>query len=82
LHYKRARRTAPKRHRGEDLELIVEDDGVGIKDGQAPRGSGLGLKINSAMVHTLGVRRARDVACEGLRRPTLSGQCLWRFGKQ
>jgi two-component sensor histidine kinase len=40
---------------GEDrAELVVEDDGVGRKAEEAPRGSGLGTRIVSAMARTIG----------------------------
>jgi two-component sensor histidine kinase/CHASE3 domain sensor protein len=35
-------------------ELLVEDEGVGIDDGKAPRGTGLGSKLVQAMASSLG----------------------------
>jgi two-component sensor histidine kinase len=39
---------------GDEGELLVEDDGIGIGDGHAPRGTGLGSKLVQAMAGSLG----------------------------
>ncbi|TWA76920.1 two-component sensor histidine kinase [Azospirillum brasilense] len=42
------------------LSVSVEDDGVGFRNGDAPRGTGLGTRIVQAMTASLGARLAYD----------------------
>lgn len=52
---------------GAEVQLVVEDDGIGYPDGAAPRGSGLGAMIVKAMAHTARATVALDRAHQGTR---------------
>ena len=52
---------------GAEVQLVVEDDGIGYPDGAAPRGSGLGAMIVNAMAHTAKATVALDRAHRGTR---------------
>ena len=47
--------------------LMVEDDGCGMKSGDAPRGSGLGSKLIAAMAKSLSSKLVYDPAYSGVR---------------
>ena len=47
-------RVSLKKTAGRQVELVVEDDGVGSREGSAPQGSGLGSRIVKAMAQMLG----------------------------
>ncbi|MEJ1977900.1 MAG: sensor histidine kinase [Acetobacteraceae bacterium] len=49
------------------VELVVEDDGVGYPDGAAPKGSGLGAMIVSAMANTARATVELDRSHKGTR---------------
>ena len=49
------------------LQLVVEDDGRGIVDGAAPKGTGLGQKVIAAMARSLNSRIEFDPAHRGAR---------------
>jgi len=53
---------------GDDhFHLIVEDDGVGLSEGAAPRGSGLGSRLVVAMAKSLASKVDYDPAHRGVR---------------
>ena len=49
------------------IELVVEDDGVGYQEGAAPKGSGLGTMIVSAMARTVKATVLLDPSHKGTR---------------
>jgi two-component sensor histidine kinase len=49
------------------FSLCVEDDGIGITDGQAPRGSGLGSRLVLAMAKSLSADFGYDPEHAGVR---------------
>lgn len=49
------------------LSLIVEDDGVGMADGETPKGTGLGTRIIRAMATSLQAVQSLDPAHRGTR---------------
>ena len=55
------------RRAGEEIQLVVEDDGIGYPDGAAPRGSGLGGMIVNAMARTAKATVALDPKHKGTR---------------
>lgn len=55
------------RRRGEQFELAVEDDGVGIDPGANPRGTGLGTRVIRAMAQSLHSAIVYDPAHKGVR---------------
>jgi two-component sensor histidine kinase len=55
------------RRAGEEIQLVVEDDGIGYPDGVAPRGSGLGAMIVNAMARTAKASVALDPDHKGTR---------------
>ena len=55
------------RHVGDALSLVVEDDGVGIKAGQQPKGTGLGTRIVRTMVASLKASQSDDPSHRGTR---------------
>jgi two-component sensor histidine kinase len=55
------------RRAGEEIQLVVEDDGIGYPDGAAPRGSGLGGMIVNAMARTAKATVALDRQHKGTR---------------
>jgi two-component sensor histidine kinase/CheY-like chemotaxis protein len=53
---------------GDDhFQLIVEDDGIGLTEGMAPRGSGLGSRLVLAMAKSLASNLDYDPAHRGVR---------------
>ena len=54
-------------HVGDSLSLVVEDDGVGIKAGQQPKGTGLGTRIVRTMVASLKASQRDDPSHRGTR---------------
>lgn len=50
---------------GSLLSLVVEDDGVGMKDGAAPHGTGLGQRIVRAMATSIQSRIEREATGKG-----------------
>jgi two-component sensor histidine kinase len=61
---------------GEDVQLVVEDDGIGYPDGAAPRGSGLGGIIVNAMARTANATVTLDTHHKGTRFVVSLGQLL------
>lgn len=55
------------RQDGPMLTLVVEDDGVGMSEDAAPRGTGLGQKIIRTMAQGIQSRLERDMAHSGTR---------------
>ncbi|GBD50344.1 sensor histidine kinase [Methylopila sp. Yamaguchi] len=55
------------RQDGAMLTLVVEDDGVGMSEEAAPRGTGLGQKIIRTMAQGIQSRLERDAAHKGTR---------------
>lgn len=55
------------RRTDDGFELIVEDDGVGIDPGMAPRGTGLGSRVINAMAQSLHSAIIYDPAHRGVR---------------
>ena len=51
----------------EHFHLVVEDDGVGLTAGMAPRGSGLGSRLVVAMAKSLASNLDYDPAHSGVR---------------
>ncbi len=49
------------------VQLVVEDDGVGYREGAAPKGSGLGSVIVGAMARTLKAAVLTDTSATGTR---------------
>ncbi len=49
------------------FHLVVEDDGIGLTDGMAPRGSGLGSRLVLAMAKSLASNLDYDQAHRGVR---------------
>jgi two-component sensor histidine kinase len=49
------------------FDLVVEDDGVGLTAGLAPRGSGLGSRLVLAMAKSLASTLDYDPAHRGVR---------------
>ena len=49
------------------FHLVVEDDGVGLTEGAAPRGSGLGSRLVLAMAKSLASELDYDPAHRGVR---------------
>lgn len=56
-----------RRAEGDALELIVEDDGVGLETGAPPKGGGLGERIIGMMGQKLRATIERDEAHQGVR---------------
>ena len=52
---------------GQRVRLVVEDDGAGMVDGGAPKGTGLGQKVVAAMAASLAARMEFDPAHQGVR---------------
>ncbi|MDQ3139382.1 MAG: sensor histidine kinase [Pseudomonadota bacterium] len=52
---------------GDHFHLIVEDDGIGLTPGAAPRGSGLGSRLVLAMAKSLASNLDYDPAHRGVR---------------
>ena len=49
------------------FRLLVEDDGCGMREGDAPRGTGLGSKLIAAMAKSLSTKLAYDTSHKGVR---------------
>jgi two-component sensor histidine kinase len=49
------------------VRLVVEDDGRGLRPGEAPQGTGLGGQVIRAMTQSLGARLEYDPAHSGVR---------------
>jgi two-component sensor histidine kinase/CheY-like chemotaxis protein len=49
------------------FRLLVEDDGCGMTEGDAPRGTGLGSKLIAAMAKSLSTKLVYDTAHSGVR---------------
>ncbi|CAN5304778.1 acid-responsive two-component system sensor/response regulator FsrR [soil metagenome] len=49
------------------VRLVVEDDGAGFSAGQAPKGTGLGRRVISAMARSLNADLTYDAAHQGAR---------------
>ena len=47
--------------------LLVEDDGCGMSEGDAPRGTGLGSKLIAAMAKSLSTKLVYDTSHDGVR---------------
>ena len=52
---------------GDGFELVVEDDGIGMDPAAAPRGTGIGTRVISAMARSLHGELAYDAAHSGVR---------------
>ncbi len=55
------------RHHDSSLSLVVEDDGVGMASGVAPKGTGLGTRIIRAMAASLQASQQSDPSHSGTR---------------
>jgi two-component sensor histidine kinase len=55
------------RHGGERFQLVVEDDGCGLTQGESPRGTGLGTRLIAAMAKSLGSQLSYDSTHSGCR---------------
>ena len=49
------------------FRLLVEDDGCGMSEGDAPRGTGLGSKLIAAMAKSLSTKLVYDTSHKGVR---------------